>query len=75
MQENQGKIEPEAYTKYSKQYDLMREICCEYESEQPDDSQEVKRQRFDRLTELMNKVTHIYDCIKIRFHFPTFLFT
>ncbi|RDD40900.1 Peroxisomal biogenesis factor 19 [Trichoplax sp. H2] len=56
LQENQGKIEPEAYNKYCQQYDLMREICCEYESEQPDDSQELKRQRFDRLTDLMNKM-------------------
>uniref|UniRef100_A0A131Y2E4 Peroxin-19 n=1 Tax=Ixodes ricinus TaxID=34613 RepID=A0A131Y2E4_IXORI len=44
------------YERYNSQYELMKQVCQEFEQEQPGDSAEVKRTRFDRILALMQKM-------------------
>lgn len=44
------------YERYNSQYELMKQVCQEFEQEQPGDAAEVKRTRFDRILALMQKM-------------------
>ncbi|XP_077989792.1 peroxisomal biogenesis factor 19-like [Glandiceps talaboti] len=49
LEENKEKTNTEDYSRYQKQFDMMRQLCNEYESESSTDSEDVKKQRFDRI--------------------------
>lgn len=44
------------YERFNRQYELMRQVCQEFEGEQSGDAQEVKRARFERVLALMHKM-------------------
>lgn len=46
----------EEYERYNRQFGLMRQVCEEFEAEQPSDMAEVKQARFERVLSLMQKV-------------------
>jgi len=55
---NRGKLSSKDYDKYSQQYDFMKQICEEYASEKDSDSADMKKQRFDKISDLMLKVQY-----------------
>lgn len=46
----------EEYERYNRQFGLMRQVCEEFEAEQPSDMAEVKQARFERVLSLMQKM-------------------
>jgi len=56
LADNREKLSSADFNKYNTQYDNMRKICEEYGKEKPDDSEDVKQQRFDSISDLMLKV-------------------
>ena len=59
LDEKKGTLASDVHENYSKQYQLVCEICSEYEKENDKDTDEVKKKRFDKLMGLMQKVrTH-----------------
>ena len=67
MADNRSKITPAEYDRYNSQFEVIKQVCFEYESENPNDSEEVKKQRFDKITSLMTKVRSgkIYTLVSI----------
>jgi len=57
LADNREKISATDFDKYNSQYEYMKKICEEYANEKEDDSEEVKRQRFDYISDLMLKVS------------------
>lgn len=57
FEENKDKISAEDKDRYSKQQDLFKVICTELEKENPDDSSEVKNERFKIVLKNMQKVS------------------
>ncbi|XP_018901026.1 peroxisomal biogenesis factor 19 [Bemisia tabaci] len=53
LEKNKSSLSPEDYDKYKKQYELMLVIVKKLEEENPDDSSELKRERFIQLKDLM----------------------
>jgi len=53
---NKNLIIESEYNRFCKQYDMMKRACEEYESEQDSDSSEVKKARFERILDLMQKM-------------------
>ena len=49
LSENKGKIDCDEHKKYSKQFELMKQICTEFESEKPSDNEQIKQERFDNI--------------------------
>ncbi len=58
LAENRAKLSNEDFDKYNRQYGFMKVICEEYAGETPSDTEENKRKRFDRISELMIKVCY-----------------
>jgi len=56
LSNNKGKIDDEQYTKYEQQFQLMSTITNEFEEEEPSDSNDVKRQRFERILDMMQRM-------------------
>ena len=46
----------EELDRYRKQYDLVCDVCSEYDAETSGDSDEVKKKRFEKLLSLMQQV-------------------
>lgn len=57
FEENKDKISAEDKDRYSKQQDLFKVICTELEKESPNDSSEVKNERFKIVLKNMQKVS------------------
>lgn len=56
MDENKTKITEEDKERYNKQQELFKVICAELEKETPNDSTEVKNERFKIVLKNMQKV-------------------
>lgn len=56
LKENKDKVDKADYERYMKQNELMNAVCTELETEQENDSEEVKRKRFETILELMQKM-------------------
>lgn len=57
LAENADKIEPADKERYTKQQDLFKVICADLRTEKPDDSADVKNDRFKKVLENMQKVS------------------
>ncbi|OXU23487.1 hypothetical protein TSAR_016889 [Trichomalopsis sarcophagae] len=53
LDEKRSTLPPADLTRYEKQLDLMTKVCHELESEKEDDSEEVKKKRFESTLSLM----------------------
>ena len=58
LEENEEKIPDDEYKRYSKQYKLVCEICEEFEKEKDEDPDELKRERFEKIMEMMQRVRY-----------------
>ena len=56
LDQNKSTLQSDVHENYSKQYKLVCEICSEYDKESETDPEELKKKRFDKLMELMQKV-------------------
>ncbi|XP_046852351.1 peroxisomal biogenesis factor 19-like [Xenia sp. Carnegie-2017] len=56
LREKKDSLSSDVHENYSKQYELVCEICMEYESEKEKDTEDVKKKRFDHLMVLMQKM-------------------
>lgn len=55
LSEKKTSLKPEDYERYSQQYNLMKSVCDEFERENVD-SEEAKKQRFEKVLMLMQKI-------------------
>lgn len=67
LKEKKSTLKSEVYENYSQQYKLVCEICSEYDKESEQDSDETKKERFEKLMRLMQQVSmlitrHNTDC-------------
>lgn len=58
LDENKDKISDADKERYTKQQELFKVICAELEKETPNDSAEVKNERFKIVLKNMQKVWH-----------------
>lgn len=56
LEENRSNLEPSEFERFSKQQELMHQVCVELEKETEADSPEAKKQRFDVILDLMQKM-------------------
>ncbi|EFA05071.1 peroxisomal biogenesis factor 19 [Tribolium castaneum] len=56
LSKNKDKLSQEDAERYEKQQKLMEEICAELEKEKESDSSEQKKERFDKVLSLMQKL-------------------
>ncbi|XP_013400623.1 peroxisomal biogenesis factor 19 isoform X2 [Lingula anatina] len=56
LEEHKDTLEKSQYDQYERQNELMTRICGHFEEEKKEDSPEVKRQRFEKIIELMQKM-------------------
>ena len=56
MGENKASLPSEELDRYRKQYELVCDVCSEYDAETSVDSDEVKKKRFEKLLSLMQQV-------------------
>uniref|UniRef100_A0A1B6K2Q5 Peroxin-19 n=1 Tax=Homalodisca liturata TaxID=320908 RepID=A0A1B6K2Q5_9HEMI len=56
LEEHKATLTPEAYDNYSKQLELIKKVVGEFEAEAESDSDDVKRQRFQRIMTYMQQM-------------------
>jgi peroxin-19 len=56
LEENSGKVSAEDKERYEKQLVIMKTVCGELEQEKESDSADVKKQRFNKVLEEMQKI-------------------
>jgi len=56
LSDNKGKIDDEQYAKYEQQFQLMSSITREFEDEEVSDSADIKRRRFERILDMMQRM-------------------
>ncbi|XP_013192579.1 peroxisomal biogenesis factor 19 [Amyelois transitella] len=56
LRDNKGKIDQSEYDRFEQQQELMKQVCAELEPEQDSDSEEVKRSRFERVLNMMQRM-------------------
>ncbi|XP_058792577.1 peroxisomal biogenesis factor 19 [Phymastichus coffea] len=56
LEENRATVPPTDLANYEKQYELMSKVCLELESEKDDDSEEVKKKRFEKKLAIMQEI-------------------
>lgn len=56
LEENSASLQPEDVQRYEKQLMLMREVCEQFECESPDDTDSVKKERFNTILTTMQKM-------------------
>lgn len=56
LEENRASLPSEELDRYRKQYDLVCDVCSEYDAETSVDSDEVKKKRFEKLLSLMQQM-------------------
>lgn len=59
LAENRDKTNPADLERYETQLRLIQDACKEFEEETPDDPDDVKGQRFERLMVIMQKVSFL----------------
>ncbi|CAG2174485.1 unnamed protein product [Oppiella nova] len=53
LSENKDSLSAEDLKRYTKQMELMKEVCNEFDAEKPEDSESVKKERFQRILSVM----------------------
>jgi len=53
---NRPSLDESEYEKYSKQYEIMKKACDEFEAEKEDDPEDVKKARFEKVLDHMQKM-------------------
>ncbi|XP_064471153.1 peroxisomal biogenesis factor 19-like isoform X2 [Ornithodoros turicata] len=56
LAEKRPSLTSQDYDRFNKQYELMKQVCEEFEAEQPSDAPEVKKARFERVLNFMQKM-------------------
>ncbi|XP_043475664.1 peroxisomal biogenesis factor 19 [Leptopilina heterotoma] len=56
LEEKKDTLSSEDFTRYSKQLELMGKVCAELETEKEDDTDEIKKRRFDKTLMLMQEM-------------------
>lgn len=56
LQSHRDQISQEEYTRYERQHQLMMSIVQEFDAEQSTDSEDIKRQRFERVLDIMQQM-------------------
>lgn len=56
LADHRSTLSEEDFTRYNKQYDIMKQVVELYEEEQESDSEEVKGQRFEKIVIFMQKL-------------------
>lgn len=56
LETNKEKIDSRQYEDYRKQFELMKQICAEFESEEAGDTEQRKQQRFDKIMDFMQQM-------------------
>ncbi|XP_031558948.1 peroxisomal biogenesis factor 19-like [Actinia tenebrosa] len=56
LESNKSKHSSEDHGRFTRQYQFVGQLCQEYESEKPDDTDEVSKKRFEKIMELMQKM-------------------
>ena len=56
LSENKDKVSSEEYSRYEQQLGQMKAICTEFEAETETDTEEVKKERFSRIMDLMQSM-------------------
>lgn len=56
LSENKAKISESEYQRYSKQHECMAQVCIEFESERPNDTEDVKNKRFEQILNVMQQM-------------------
>lgn len=56
LESHRDQISRNEYTRYERQHQLMLSIVQEFEAEQSTDSDDVKRQRFERVLDIMQQM-------------------
>ncbi|XP_077302825.1 peroxisomal biogenesis factor 19 isoform X2 [Arctopsyche grandis] len=56
LERNKATLDKKEFDRFSKQNSLMSKVCTELEKETENDSEEIKKKRFDHLLELMQKM-------------------
>jgi len=56
---NKGVVEQKDYDKYERQFLLMTAITDEFDSERPEDSEDVKGRRFERILAVMQQMQEL----------------
>ncbi|XP_045592503.1 peroxisomal biogenesis factor 19 [Procambarus clarkii] len=56
LADHRSTLSEEDFTRYNKQYDIMKQVVELYEEEQEDDTDEIKGQRFERIMQSMQKL-------------------
>jgi peroxin-19 len=59
LAENESKVSAEEKERYENQYKLMKEVCDELEKERPEDSADVKKERFNIVLDRMQKMQEL----------------
>jgi peroxin-19 len=57
LTDNEGKITQKQHSDYTKQNEIIKEILVEFEKEKAADSEEVKKQRFEKIMDMMQRVS------------------
>lgn len=56
IEENKNTLPEADYDNYNKQFNLMKDVCVEYEKETETDSEETKKKRFMKILGLMEEI-------------------
>lgn len=61
LDENRDKTAKDQLEKYLQQQRIVGEICVEFETEQPSETDERKKLRFERIIDLMQQVRYLFN--------------
>ncbi|CAG2123418.1 unnamed protein product, partial [Medioppia subpectinata] len=56
LNENKDSLSAEDLKRYTKQMELMKEVCNEFDAELPEDTEAVKKERFQRILSVMQSM-------------------
>lgn len=59
LEDNSSKVSEKDLENYTKQFELMKTIVHEYESEGTGDSEDVKKKRFEKILDTMQKMQEL----------------
>ena len=59
MAANKEKLKTKDFDNYSKQYALMSQICGVFEQDDSSDSDDVKKQRYEEILDLMEQMQNL----------------
>ena len=57
LTDNEGKISEKEHSNYTKQNEIIKEILVEFEKEKATDAEDVKKQRFEKIMDMMQRVS------------------